>query len=68
MDSHLGTIKFVTLHLFDVHGLISLTIVPEDIQRDIMFFLLLPSRFLAPNMIRFQTLIYLVCAALSGTT
>jgi hypothetical protein len=66
MDS-LGTIEFVTLHLFDVLGLISLTIAPEDIQRDIIAFLLLSSRSLASNMIRFQTLIYMVCAVLYGT-
>jgi hypothetical protein len=66
-DCQLGIIKFVTIHSFDVHGLISLTIVPEEMQRDIIIVLLLLSRFLVPNMIRLHTIIYGVCAVPNGT-
>ena len=52
MDIHLGTIKFVTLHSFYVHSFISLTIVSEDFQRDIIVFLLLLYRFLVSGFCR----------------
>ena len=57
----LGIMKFVVIQSVDVHVLISLATLLEEIQRDSISVLLLLSHFSVHNMIRLHTT-YGVCA------